>query len=149
MKYIVSITTVLFVLLTSSVSWGGVDGKGVICGEKQKWFGGRFLYPTIYKFRDGFVKFGGFTFKNDKIIHTEGTSVEYELSSSTISWEVGSFMGNTTSYKLNRKNLRLKMSSIDPINCKVYSEVELMKQINIMIKEFQKELDESLNENKL
>ena len=149
MKFIVSITTVLFFLLTSSVSWGSVDGKGVICDRND----GKLEYPFFLIFRDGYVHHNGITDKNDIIVTTKGRIFLYETTSEEIVWFFETVIeGPPMIYSLNRKNLILTVNYKDlklPHICRVFSEEELIGEVSKLIGILQSELNSSLKENKI
>jgi hypothetical protein len=123
---------------------GGLDGKGIVCGEKID------DYPSFYFFKDGKVQKTDFKSINDKIITEKVGSSSYRTHTNNV---VFSFNGR---YELNRKELIIKFKdkSIDGGHqqyqqCKVYSEKELMREVNKLIGVLQSELDNSLKDNKI
>jgi hypothetical protein len=149
LKKIFFTTTTLFVLLTSSVSWGGVNGKGVICDRNDE----RLKYPFFLLFKDGYVHHNGITDKDDKIVTTKGRIFSYETTSDEIVWFFETVIeGPPMIYSLNRKNLILTVNYKDiklPHICRVFSEEELIEEVNKLIGVLQSKLDSSLKENKI
>ena len=141
MKHILSTVTVLFILLTSSVSWGSVDGKGIEC---KKYNG-----DTVrFSFNDKKVLKYGFKVIEDKVEITTLYKEHYDLTNSYIYW--GSY---TFNYTLNRKTLKLSIT--DPNNnektyhCEVYSYEVLIKNLREMVEQFQSEYDKNTKDNKI
>ena len=141
MKHILSTLTVLFILLTSSVSWGSVDGKGIEC---KKYNG-----DTVrFSFNDKKVLKYGFKVIEDKVEITTLYKEHYDLTNSYIYW--GSY---TFNYTLNRKTLKLSIT--DPNNnektyhCEVYSYEVLIRNLREMVEQFQSEYDKNTKDNKI
>ena len=87
MRSILSTLTVFFILLTSSVSWGSVDGKGIEC---KKYNG-----DTVrFSFNDKKVLKYGFKVIEDKVEITTLYKEHYDLTNSYIYW--GSYTFNYT-----------------------------------------------------
>lgn len=154
MKHTLSTLTVLFILLTSSVSWGSVDGNGVICRDKTEKESNR-DYPHFFIFENGMVHFNGITNRNDIVITTKGSEIyPYRTSPSTISWYVPmvAYEDEYLSYTLNRKDLSLKTvwrgnEGID--ECEVYPTKILMEKISEMLIDYQSEYDKKKKDNKI
>ncbi|MDB3880004.1 hypothetical protein N9315_02700 [Alphaproteobacteria bacterium] len=151
MKNILSTLTVLFILLTSSMSWGSVDGNGVICEEttESKWF----PYPFFLIFEYGTVHHKGVKVKNDVIIKTKGDVLRYKTSPSTISWHnVVEDDELRLTHILNRKDLSLKIlfnKQTLNLECEVYPTKILMEKVDRMIEHFQSEYDKKKKDNKI
>ena len=141
MKHTLSTLTILFILLTSSMSWGSVDGKGIEC---KKYNG-----DTVrFSFNDKKVLKYGFKVIEDKVEITTLYKEHYDLTNSYIYW--GSY---TFNYTLNRKTLKLSIT--DPNNnektyhCEVYSYEVLIKNLREMVEQFQSEYDKNTKDNKI
>ena len=141
MRSILSTLTVLFILLTSSVSWGSVDGKGIEC---KKYNG-----DTVrFSFNDKKVLKYGFKVIEDKVEITTLYKEHYDLTNSYIYW--GSY---TFNYTLNRKTLKLSITNPNnnekTYHCEVYSYEVLIKNLREMVEQFQSEYDKNTKDNKI
>ena len=151
MKNIFSTLTVLFILLTSTVSWGNVDGNGVICEEtsEPKWF----PYPFFLIFENGMVHHNGILADNDVLITTKGDTVRYTTSPSKISWNIfNTDRGTLLTYTLNRKDLSFEISlnkEKKELQCEVYPTEILIEKINEMLRGYQSEYDKKKKDNKI
>jgi hypothetical protein len=153
MRHTLSTLTVLFILLTSSMSWGSVDGNGVICRDKTEKKSNR-DYPKFLIFENGMVHLNGITNRNDIVITTKGKILPYSTSPSTISWYIPmvAYEDEYLSYTLNRKDLSLKTvwrgnEGIDV--CEVYPTKILMEKISEMLIDYQSEYDKKKKDNKI
>jgi len=151
MKHTLSTLTVLFILLTSSMSWGSVNGKGVICEEdtEPKWFS----YPFLFIFENGMVHHNGILVNNDVVIKTKGDIVPFKTSPSKISWNnMGTNNDVRLTYTLNRKDLSLNIMMTEQtkkLKCKVYPTKILVEKVDRMIEYFQSEYDKEKKDNKI
>ena len=153
MKHTLSTLTVLFILFSSSMSWGNVDGNGVICSYKIEKKSIR-DYPFFLIFENGMVHQNGIMNRNDIVITTKGKIYPYSTSPSTISWyaPMVAYEDEHMSYTLNRKDLSLKLVWRDNekiSECEVYPTKILMKKINEMLIDYQSEYDEQKKDNKI
>lgn len=151
MKHILSTLTVLFILLTSTVSWGGVDGKGLYCSLKWS------KHPQLIDETLGFVFSNGgvreylIRFSKDKYFIITSKSYSYETTEKRIDWK------RTTYYRLNRETLRLdvggkfgdsKGSSI--YDCEVYPNAfKFNERLENDVVRLQKIYDEKRKDNKI
>ena len=152
MKHLLSTITVLFILLTSTVGWGGVDGKGLYCS--LKWSKHKYLKndETLgFNFVNGSVGELGIRFSKDKYIIVTFPYQIYKTTEKRIDWTFNTY------YRLNRETLRLdyggrfgdsKGSSI--YECEVYpNSFKLNKRLNNELVRLQKIYDEKRKGNKI
>ena len=149
MKFIVSITTVLFILLSSTLSWGGVDGKGLYCiiERNSNKFGVQFI--------DGSVKHIQLKLRNDKWIwKTTQFYKNYHTSTDNIYWS-----DDKVEYTLDRETLILRVyierSILDNKTyerfdqCEVYSPSEFTDFTEKMRNDYQQWYDDQLKDKKI
>ena len=152
MKNLISLFTVLFILLTSSVSWGSVDGKGLMCRDKPIENDSKH-YPYFLIFENGTVKYNEIKVSNDIVITTNSSTTPYSTSLSTINWYVPHFFGTEeVLYTLNRKDLSLKQTFNDVTIihfCEVFPKELLMEIMNELLKLYQSEYDKKRKGNKI
>lgn len=144
MKNILSTLTVLFILLTSTVSWGSVDGNGIWCkGDLE------ILVDEMYLFKNNKVIRYEFTVTNNDNYEVKTTTydVNYGVSHSKISWSYGHFY-----VFLHRKTLTLIRyigNSETKRSCVVYSEKVFLEKVNKEKERLQSEYDEKVKDNKI
>ena len=146
MKQTLSIIVVIFTLIFPSLSWGNVDGKGLICGTKEKLKYG-YIYPSFYIFEFGYVFNNGIMEKDGIIVTTEGMVQKYETTTSIIRWKIGDLIST-----LDRKSLVLQSRVGEgELNhqCKVFTKEDLIEEVNKLVKMYQTELEKSISENKI
>ena len=142
MKFIVSITTVLFVLLTSSVSWGSIDGKGIVCEDEYE-------NKENYFFNDTSVTSYYFQLSfNEKIEIEKNYNRKYGFNENRIDWVFDKFF-----ISLNRQTLKLTITdtNIDKkfYDCDVYSKSKFFQNLEKTKKQYQSEYDEKTKKNKI
>ena len=145
MKHLLSTITVLFVLLTSNVSWGEVNKKGLIC-QCQK--------CSVYKlergfwFQDGKVEPRFFTETQDLFVTTPGKVSSFGTTLDRIEWYYGPFR-----YQLDRETLNLKSFSGGGLEtegfCEVFDKSGFEKTWKKMRDEHQISLNKKLKKNKI
>ena len=115
MKTLLTIFTFVFIALHSSMSWGEVNKKGVIC-QCQRCA----LHKTErgYWFENGTVKSSHFYVKQDQVTTKKGLGVEFTTTPKNILWE------NSSPHRFNRQTLTLDIFiSDDPLirrTCEVF-----------------------------
>lgn len=156
MKYILSIFTTVFILLNSSVSWGGVDGKGIFCKlnvEKDiLYFSRNWSEELGFFFDNGKVTMNSICRSTDryKKCTNYSKSISYQTNSKTIIWEDLLY-----DYTLNRENLSLIMKHFslkgEPLYiCEVFNDKnEYQKKFDLEIQKYQSEYDEKTKKNKI
>lgn len=153
MKYILSIFTTVFVLLTSSVSWGSVDGKGIFCklNDERDFDGVYYSKEKGFFFEDGKVTINSICRRNDRFQKCKNNfdPISYQTNSKTISWEDILY-----GYTLNRENLTLIMDSSfkeKPLYmCEVFNgKNEYQKKIDLEIQKYQSDYNEKTKKNKI
>lgn len=148
MRQILSTITVFFVLLTSPVSWGSPNGKGILCGEKVVIDGEVQRYPMYFIFSNNKVTRYHFD-HDDKTVSTIElgvTLIDHE-NKREIGWT--NYGGIMIIFTLNRKTLILTRKiygrGIDEFKCEVFSKEKLLEKVDSLIKQYQTELDEYNN----
>ena len=142
MKHILSTVTVLFILLTSSVSWGSVDGKGIEC---KKYNG-----DTVrFSFNDKKVLQYGFKVIEDKVNLIISSKEPYYLFQNFIDWTSYTF-----DHSLNRKTLKLTVTDSNgnlrhTYHCEVYSYEVLIRNLEEVVEQFQSKYDKNTKDNKI
>ena len=160
MKNILSTLTVLFILLTSSVSWGNVDGKGLYCTNKKTLDTHSFNAETAFVFKNGTVQQLSIRRKNDKYsIRSFWKPHRYFLNDEQIKWN---FPFND--FFLNRKTLRLEIKdekTADSImnslirlkvtfDCEVFpNHNKLKSRLGIDLKRKQQKYDKKIKDNNI
>lgn len=155
MKQFLSTIVILLTLIFPTVSWGSVDGKGVICGEKKEWESGDTSYPSFFIFKREKVKINLIMSEGDLIKVFEMKTSPFEITPTEIKWEwveTSKYGGVELYYSLNRKDLsfttvngkKSPQKSI-PKKCKVFSEKELIEEVNRLINVYQSELYEIMD----
>lgn len=142
MKYILSIFTTVFILLTSSVSWGGVDGKGIVCEDEYE-------NGTNYFFNDGSVTSYYFRLShNEKFEIEESYNRRYSFNEFSISWVVDKIY-----HRLHRQTLKFTTSDTEMnkkfYDCDVYSKSKFFNNLEKTKKQYQSEYDEKTKKNKI
>lgn len=144
MKHILSTLTVLFTLLTSTISWGGVEGKGIWCKSNFETVNdSRYLFK-----RNGVTRYEFSVTKNDKYEIKETLyDGGYRVSVGFIFWSNPPF-----NYSLNRKTLTLVrvIGDIESIySCEVYSQKDFLEKVKKEKEQLQSEYDKKTKDNKI
>lgn len=150
MKHTLSTITLLFVLLTSSVSWGSVDGKALKCGEKSS-LGPFNFYPVFYEFRDSSVIGLSLMVEDGKVFLDRGFPIKYSTTTQTVEW-ISGYSPFQNTFVLDRKSLILTASqgSLESSkNCVVFDSKDLFGVIIPYQKEYQKQIDDEMKDNKI
>ena len=152
MKHTLSTLTVLFILLTSSMSWGSVDGKGLFCNldeeKSDNFVKGDDKIGFFFESGD-VVTIVTFTQKNDKIRSEVLSNHPFHTDLERILWKDRLF-----SYELNRSNLELKL--INGLSFKQIYQCDLIvggdafrKRLGVEKKNLQSKYDEKLKDKKI
>ena len=141
MKHILSTITVLFILITSSVSWG-VEKKGLIC---------QCTLCSIYKLQRGYWFEGGkvhsrkFSQINDNFVTDENMGKLFSTTSEQIEW------WDYFEYRINRQSLTLKTFLSGELKtqskCDVFDEVEFEKTWKRIQDQHQNSFNKKLEKN--
>ena len=143
MKQSVSTIIILLTLLFPTVSWGGVDGKGVLCENKDETVDGYFFSDTL-------VTNYEFTLSsNEKFEIKKNDNGEFVLKSNLIHWVVYPFI-----YTVDRKTLQLKMTDSNTLyqyffDCEVYSKLEFFEKLEKIKNQYQSKYDDETKKNKI
>ena len=153
MKHLLSSITVLFILLTSTVSWGSVDGKGVFCDSYQQIPSYYFLFKNGRVEQYWIVQFDDY-FKRHKN-HPNDTR-KWSSTTDEIFWTIGEM-----EYRLDREKLMLRKYRIDKnrnqkfeqhnsVKCEVLSSTDdFFILLHSKIEKLQNELDKGKKSNKI
>ena len=154
MKHTLSTLTVLFILLTSSMSWGKINENGAICEFNNQ----RFVHPFLFK--DNKVRGYIFYNMNDEIQLTYFSDSDriYHKNSDEIFWfdEIDDNLKDKT--VLNRQNLSITSIRIDSVSsektiirsgqCEVFKEKRFHTKLGKLKSKYQIELDKTLKDKK-
>ena len=138
MKHLLSTITILFILLTSTVSWGSVDDKGVICDDDVGFYfdDGQVEQYFVKKINDSYEVF---IRKHGKFWTTEDK----------ISWNFRDFL-----HELNRETLVLSIHVGENLGtedylCRLVPWIQLLTKLHDKKNQLQKSLENKLRKNKI
>ena len=153
MKHILSTVTVLFILLTSSVSWGSLDGKGVFCDNGEV---GEKNITHFVSFNGGGLDLYGIRKTKDDQFESYVTNVvklDYTSTADEIRWSSLSHR-----YTLYRKTLMISVIRgsvirgnirLPTIQCEVHTSEKILILLHRKMEERQNEFDRGIIGNKI
>ena len=148
MKHILSTVTVLFILLTSSVSWGSLDGKGVFCDNGEV---GEKNITHFVSFNGGGLDLYGIRKTKDDQFESYVTNI-YKLTYTSTADEIR-WYSLTHRYTLYRKTLMISVNRGDKrlpiIQCEVHTSEKILSLLNRRVEERQIEFDRDIIGNKI
>jgi hypothetical protein len=148
MKHILSTVTVLFILLTSSVSWGSLDGKGVFCDNGEV---GEKNITHFVSFNGGGLDLYGIQKTTDDQFESYVTNIiklNYTSTADEISW-----YSLSHTYTLYRKTLMISVIRGDirlpTIQCEVHTSEKIFSLLKSRVEERQIEFEKGIVGNKI
>lgn len=133
------------VILTPTVSWGGVDGKGIWCKINHREFNDEYRY--LFKM-GGVYEYNFTTILNDRWEFFEKkTDHKYSLTHDQIIWSDPLFY-----FSLNRKTLILRKilgGTEVTYDCKVYSQKDFFNKLEDVKNKLKSEYDDKTKDNKI
>ena len=148
MKHTLSTLTVLFILLTSSVSWGSLDGKGVFCDNGEV---GEKNITHFVSFNGGGLDLYGIQKTKDDQFESYVTNIiklNYTSTADEIRW-----YSLSHTYTLYRKTLMISVIRGDirlpTIQCEVHTSEKIFSLLKSRVEERQIEFEKGIVGNKI